>query len=123
MIKRYRGNYAGRNKSSAYKDLVWTVATASDTSKGIESQTQQTLETIEKNLIEAGSDKTSIVSSQVFITNMADKPVMDKILCEWIGDNSDDWPQRACLGVALEGAVLIEITVTAVRTDTPSAAS
>ncbi|MFW1174908.1 RidA family protein, partial [Vibrio parahaemolyticus] len=32
MIERKRGAYQGRNKSSAYKDLVWTVATSSDTS-------------------------------------------------------------------------------------------
>jgi enamine deaminase RidA (YjgF/YER057c/UK114 family) len=121
MIDRYRGKYTGRNKTTAYRDLVWTVATASDTSQRIESQTFQTLETIENNLIEAGSDKSRIVSSQVFIANIADKPIMDKMWCEWIGDDSDHWPQRACLGVALEGAVLIEITVTAVRVDTHSA--
>ncbi|KZN55825.1 hypothetical protein N482_04945 [Pseudoalteromonas luteoviolacea NCIMB 1942] len=31
MIERKRGIYEGRNKSSAYKDLVWTVATSVDT--------------------------------------------------------------------------------------------
>ena len=36
MIERKLGLYDGRNKSSAYKDLVWTVATSTDTSAGIE---------------------------------------------------------------------------------------
>ena len=40
---------------------------------------------------------------------------MDVVWCEWFGENPQDWPQRACLGVDLEGDVLIEITVTAVR--------
>jgi enamine deaminase RidA (YjgF/YER057c/UK114 family) len=84
MIERKRGIYDGRNKSSAYKDLVWTVATSSDNSVGIEQQTKLTLDTIQANLIELGA-------------------------------NPDHWPQRACLGVNLEGDVLIEITVTAVR--------
>ncbi|MFV8451707.1 RidA family protein [Vibrio campbellii] len=116
MIERKRGIYQGRNKSSAYKDLVWTVATSFDTTLGIVEQTKLTLRTIEDNLLELGSDKTRIVSAQVYIANMKDKPLMDAVWCEWMGDNSDHWPQRACLGVDLEGDVLIEVTVTAVRT-------
>ncbi|CCN46689.1 Putative translation initiation inhibitor, yjgF family (modular protein) [Vibrio nigripulchritudo MADA3029] len=115
VIERKRGIYQGRNKSSAYKDLVWTVATSSDTSLDIVGQTQLTLDTIQNNLNELGSDKTQIVSAQVYIANMADKPLMDKVWCDWMGENPDHWPQRACLGVDLEGDVLIEVTVTAVR--------
>ena len=47
MIERKSGIYDGRNKSSAYKDLVWTVTTS--------------------------SDKTRIISAQVYIANMAEK--------------------------------------------------
>ena len=115
MIERKRGAYQGRNKSSAYKDLVWTVATASDTTLDIIGQTKLTLETIDQNLKELGSDKTHIVSAQVYIANMPDKAKMDRVWCEWLGENPDHWPQRACLGVDLEGDVLIEVTVTAVR--------
>lgn len=115
MIERKAGIYNGRNKSSAYKDLVWTVATSSNTSVGIEQQTALTLETIQANLIELESDKSRIVSAQVYIANMADKPLMDAVWQQWLGDNPNHWPQRACLGVDLEGDVLIEVTVTAVR--------
>jgi enamine deaminase RidA (YjgF/YER057c/UK114 family) len=115
MIERKHGIYDGRNKSSAYKDLVWTVATSSNTSVGIEQQTKLTLDTIQANLIELGADKTSIVSAQVYIANMADKQLMDAVWKSWFGPNRDHWPQRACLGVNLEGDVLIEVTVTAVR--------
>ncbi|NTS76782.1 RidA family protein [Catenovulum sp. SM1970] len=115
MIERKPGIYQGRNKSSAYKDLVWTVATSSDTSVDIEQQTELTLATIEQNLLELGSNKQQIVSAQVYIANMADKNKMDKVWQHWIGDNPEHWPQRACLGVDLEGDVLIEVTVTAIR--------
>ncbi|GGM29017.1 RidA family protein [Pseudomonas asuensis] len=114
-IERVRGIYNGRNRSSAYKDLVWTVATASDTALDMRDQTLQTLATIEQNLTDLGSSKQHIVSAQVYIANMQDKPLMDSIWCDWIGENPDHWPQRACLGVTLEGNVLIEITVTAIR--------
>ena len=62
-----------------------------------------------------GSDKTKILSAQVYIANMQDKPKMDEVWKEWIGKDPNNWPQRACLGVDLEGNVLIEVTVTAVR--------
>ena len=115
MIERTRGAYPGRNKSTAYKDLVWTVATASDESLDLAGQTAQTLTVIEGNLAELGSDKTRIVSAQVYISTMADKSGMDKVWRNWIGSNPENWPQRACLGVDLGGNWLIEITVTAVR--------
>jgi len=67
MIERKRGIYDGRNKSSAYKDLVWTVATSPGTSVGIEEQTKLTLTTIQDNLVELGSNKHRIVSAQVYI--------------------------------------------------------
>jgi enamine deaminase RidA (YjgF/YER057c/UK114 family) len=115
MIERVSGIYDGRNKSSAYKDLVWTVATSSDISVGLEEQTKLTLDTIQANLVELGSDKTRIVSAQVYIADMAKKSLMDSVWKSWFGPNPEHWPQRACLGVNLEGDVLIEVTVTAVR--------
>jgi enamine deaminase RidA (YjgF/YER057c/UK114 family) len=116
MIERVQGTYpSGRSNSSAYKDLVWAVATASDESLGLVDQTFQTLDNIEVNLAELGSDKTKIVSAQVYISNIDDKPVMDKVWNEWIGSNPENWPQRACLGVNLGGHWLIEVTATAVR--------
>ena len=57
MIERIRGAYPGRNKSTGYKDLVWTVATASDESLDLACQTLQILSIIEDNLAELGSDK------------------------------------------------------------------
>jgi len=116
MIKRTGAAYPpGRSESTGYKDLVWTVATASDESLDLVGQTAQTLDSIEVNLEELGSDKTRIVSAQVYIANIDDKPVMDKVWNEWIGSDPENWPQRACLGVDLGGNWLIEVTVTAVK--------
>lgn len=115
MITRLRGKYLGRNRAVAYKDLVWTVATADDTSQDIAGQTRQSLATIDKNLHDLGTDKSAIVSAQVFITDMTHKEAMDDVWRSWIGDDPQQWPQRACLGVALAGDTLVEITITAVR--------
>lgn len=117
-IERRRGVYQGRNKASAYKDLVWTVATAADTTQDLAGQTRQSLEVIQNNLLELGSDKTRIVTSIVYVTDIKNKKSMDDVWCEWLGENTDHWPQRACLGVDLAGDTLVEITVTAVRDQT-----
>ena len=117
-IERTRGNTPrGRSQSSSYRDLTWTVATASDESLDLAGQTLQALGYLEENLIELGSDKTKIISAYVFIADINEKPVMDEVWNDWIGDNPENWPQRACLGVDLGGNWLIEITVTALRNE------
>jgi enamine deaminase RidA (YjgF/YER057c/UK114 family) len=115
MIDRIQGKFEGRNKTVGYKDLVFTVATASDDSLDFEAQTRQTFETLDLNLEELNSSKKQILSAQVYISSMSNKNKMDEIWCEWIGKSQKDWPQRACLGVALEGNIQIEITLTAIR--------
>ena len=115
MITRIRGRYIGRNASSAYKDLVWAVGTAKDTTTGIEEQTIQTLAALDKLLQEQGSHRSQIISAQVYLTNMANKSAMDRIWCDWVGDDPQQWPQRVCIGVDLHGDMLIEISVTAAK--------
>jgi enamine deaminase RidA (YjgF/YER057c/UK114 family) len=112
-IERVRGKYQGRNRSCAYRDLVFTVGTAEG--PDITVQTRQTLAIIEQNLAELGSHKHRILSAQVYLADMRDKPQMDAVWCEWLGADPQNWPQRACLGVALAGDTLVEIVVTAAR--------
>lgn len=115
MIERVRGQARGRNRASAFKDLVWAVATADDHGADVGSQTRQALAVIERSLQRMGSHKHRIVSAQIFLARITDKAAMDAVWCEWLGDDPDHWPQRACVGVALEGGALVEIVVTAVR--------
>lgn len=90
MIERKRVIYDGRNKPSAYKDLVWTVATVPDTTVGIKAQTELILDTIQENLVELGSDKSKIISVQAYISDMSSKSLMDSVWCEWFGSNPQD---------------------------------
>ncbi|WP_448565786.1 RidA family protein [Thalassotalea ganghwensis] len=93
-IERIAGIYQGRSTSSAYQDLVWTVATAGDTTLDIVGQTKATLTTIENNLLALGSDKHDIVSAQVYIVNIDEKPLMDAIFCQWLGDGPQHWLKK-----------------------------
>ena len=91
-IRRLRGPAAGRNQAVAYGGLVWTVGSARDTRLDLKGQTRETLENIEKSLRALGSDKTRLLSAQVFITDMSRKAEMDEAWNEWVGPNPEHWP-------------------------------
>ena len=112
-IKRWRGQSQGRNRMTAFRDLVWTVATHDDRAAGIQEQTRRVLAVIDANLAEAGTDKTRLVSAQVFLADMTAKARFDDAWNEWIGPDPDHWPQRACVGATLAGHCLVEIIVVA----------
>jgi enamine deaminase RidA (YjgF/YER057c/UK114 family) len=98
---------------AAYRDLVWTVATYDDGSADVQEQTRRALEVIDKNLAEAGTDKTRLISAQVFLSNMTEKARFDEVWNAWMGPDPEHWPQRACVGAALAGHCLVEIIVVA----------
>jgi enamine deaminase RidA (YjgF/YER057c/UK114 family) len=111
MIQRFAGAVPTRSRAVVHDGLVFTVATAAVKSPSVYEQTKQTLATIDRNLADAGSSKSRILSATVYITDMAHKPEMDRAWGEWLDPANP--PQRACLGVALEGDTLVEIVVTA----------
>src|SRR5262245_2991635 len=110
-IKRWRGRAQGRNRAVRHDDVVYTVATAPGAD--IQTQTRAALVAIDANLADAGSDKTRLLSVQIFLANMSQKAAMDEVWNEWIGPNWQNWPQRACVGAPLAGDTLVEIVVTA----------
>ncbi|AMQ84688.1 Rid family hydrolase [Pseudomonas sp. 22105] len=120
-IERVPSGHAGRSRSCAYADIVYTVATSADTSLDIVGQTHQALATLSASLEGLGSHTSRMLSAQVLLADMADKPEVDEIWAKWIGDNPQHWPQRACYGVDLGGRLLIEIIVTAARGATDDA--
>jgi enamine deaminase RidA (YjgF/YER057c/UK114 family) len=114
-IERVPSGHAGRSRSCAYADLIYTVATSADTSLDISGQTHQALAALSASLEGLGSNASRMLSAQVLLANMANKPIVDEIWAQWIGEDPQHWPQRACYGVDLGGKLLIEIIVTAVR--------
>ena len=112
-IERKAGSAAGRSSAVAYDGLVWTVATASEKSPSMREQTVATLAAIDRNLAALGSDKSRILSATVYIADMARKGEMNEAWLAWVDPANP--PQRACIGVTLEGADLVEIVVCAAR--------
>ena len=85
---------------------------AADTSQDITGQTTQVLGSIDKLLAEAGSDKTRILSTTIYITDMADFPAMNAVWDAWVVAGAT--PPRATVKSELaKPAYKVEIQVVA----------
>jgi enamine deaminase RidA (YjgF/YER057c/UK114 family) len=112
-ITRLAGAASGRSRAVAWRDLAFAVATAGHAGDDVAAQTAAALAQIERNLADAGSDKSRILQATVYLTEISAKAEMDAVWNAWIG--ADDWPQRACVGVQLAPGDLVEIVVVAAR--------
>ncbi len=113
MIQRLAGKIPTRSRAVAHDGLVYTVATVAQKSPSLYEQTRQALAAIDKNLADAGSNKSRILRATVYITDMSKKSDMNRAWDEWV--DMANPPQRACIGVALEGDDLVEILVIAAQ--------
>lgn len=85
---------------------------ADDTAQDIAGQTLQVLAHIDRLLAEAGSDKTCILSCQIFLTDIADFDAMNAIWDDWIAPGHT--PPRATVQARLANpACRIEIVIVA----------
>jgi enamine deaminase RidA (YjgF/YER057c/UK114 family) len=111
MIQRLPGTAPTRSRAVIHDGIVYTVATAPVKSPSLYEQTRGALAAIDKNLADAGTTKSRILRATVYITDMRQKGEMNRAWDEWV-DRANP-PQRACIGVVLEGQDLVEILVTA----------
>ena len=87
---------------------------ASDNKADIVGQTREVLGHIDRLLAEAGSDKTRILSTQIFITDMANFPAMNSVWDTWVVPGAT--PPRATVEAKLaDPACLVEIVVVAAQ--------
>jgi enamine deaminase RidA (YjgF/YER057c/UK114 family) len=78
----------------------------------IRSQTADVLRQIEQRLAEAGSDKTRILRTQIYLKDISDIAAMNEVWDAWVVSGSA--PPRATVQAALANpAYLIEVVVTA----------
>ena len=86
--------------------------TASDRSLDVKGQCQHIVDAIDKYLAEAGTDKTKLLSAQIWLTDIGTWADMNEIWVAWIDPANP--PARATVEAPLAAAGLsIEIMVTA----------
>jgi enamine deaminase RidA (YjgF/YER057c/UK114 family) len=99
----------------AFGNMVFLAGiTAEDRSQGVTGQTEQVLGRIDRYLAEAGTDKSRLLTAQIWLTDIGNWAEMNAVWSRWIGDNRA--PARATVEakLAAEG-LLVEIMVTAAR--------
>jgi enamine deaminase RidA (YjgF/YER057c/UK114 family) len=84
------------------------------TSPSVYEQTKNVLKQIDAILAEAGSDKTKLLRTQIFLTDIGTFDEMNKAWREWVP--AGQAPARATVEAKLAGAEWkVEIVVTAAR--------
>lgn len=87
---------------------------AEDPSADVKGQTQQILARIDKLLATCGTDKTKLLSAQIWLTDIGNRPAMNEAWLAWV--DADQLPVRACVEAKLaDPRLLVEIMVTAAR--------
>ena len=87
---------------------------ASDANANITVQTQQVLQKIDTLLAEAGSDKSKILSVQIWIASMGHFAQMNEIWDAWVPEGHA--PGRACIEARLASPdLLVEVGIIAAR--------
>jgi enamine deaminase RidA (YjgF/YER057c/UK114 family) len=85
---------------------------AEDTTQDITGQTREVLGHVDRLLAEAGTDKTRILSCQIYITDMAQFPGMNEVWDSWVVQGNT--PPRATVEAKLANpACLVEIVIVA----------
>ena len=87
---------------------------AEDTSADIEGQTREVLGHVDRLLAESGSDKTCILSCQIYLKDMQDFAGMNAVWDDWVP--SGHTPPRATVESRLANPeVLVEIVIIAAQ--------
>lgn len=95
--------------------LVWLAGlTPDDTSKSVKGQTEEILAKIDKLLAKAGSSKSKILSAQIWVTDIRNRPEMNEAWTAWA--DPTNLPARACVEAKLaDPKILVEIMVVAAK--------
>ena len=87
---------------------------AEDLTQNIEGQTRETLGHIDRLLQESGSDKTHILSCQIYLADLKDFQGMNDVWDEWVAEGNS--PPRATVEAKLaRPEIRIEIVIVAAK--------
>jgi enamine deaminase RidA (YjgF/YER057c/UK114 family) len=100
-----------RSRAVIHNGVATTVATATSKAPSLYEQARDALANVDRQLAEAGTDKSRILTVMAFVTVIGDKPELNRAWDAWV--DRANLPLRACVGAALEGDDLVEFVVTA----------
>ena len=77
-----------------YNDTIYLAGQVGNAKDGVAKQTKTCLEKVEALLNEAGSDKTLILQTTIWLDNMTDFAKMNEVWDAWLSPGTS--PARAC---------------------------
>lgn len=105
---------AWNSRAVVHGDLVFlSGVVADDKSLSTKGQTAQVLARIDETLAAAGTDKSRILTSTVYLADIAAKDEMNEAWMAWM--DKDNPPARAAVGAALTPGTQVEIMVCAAK--------
>ncbi len=113
-ITRHHGNQR-MSQIVIHGDTIYLAGqVAADPAADITVQTQQVLQKIDSLLGEAGSDKSKILSAQIWLSNIGHFAQMNAVWDAWVAPG--DAPARACIETRLASPdLLVEVGIIAAR--------
>jgi enamine deaminase RidA (YjgF/YER057c/UK114 family) len=96
-----------------YGDIVYVCGTLPDPVGDIAAQTQQVLERIDEALKLAGTNKSKLLTAQVWLADMRMFEAHNAVWNAWVDPQNP--PVRACVRADLVRTCLVEIMVTATK--------
>ena len=97
-----------------HNDTIYLAGQVGNLGDGVAEQTKTCLEKVEALLNEAGSDKTRILQTTIWLDNMADFAKMNEVWDAWITPGTS--PARACGEAKLASPKYkVEVIVVAAR--------
>lgn len=110
-IKRI-GTGARMSEAVCYNGIVWLAGQVGNPGESVTDQTRTCLAEVDRILAEAGTDKTRILSTQIWLADMSDFAEMNAVWDAWVPQGHT--PARATGEAKLAApGYLVEIIVTA----------
>ena len=101
-----------RSRLVKYNGMCFLSGQFSDKGGDVASQTREVLSKIDELLARAGTDKSRLLTAEVWITTMADFDEMDAVWKAWVAPGNP--PTRCCCAVQLgDPDMRVEIMVSA----------
>lgn len=95
-----------------FNQTAYFVEVAADSSSAIEDQVAQVLNQAEQTLLSSGSDKSSILSVTIYVTDFSHLKALNPLWESWLPENCA--PSRACIKAELvDPNLLVEIAFVA----------
>ncbi len=106
------GTGARMSKGVAFNGILWVAGQVGQPGTSVADQTRTCLAEVDQILADAGTDKTRILSAQIWLADMADFPAMNAVWDEWVPQGHT--PARATGEAKLASPdYLVEVIVTA----------